>query len=200
MELKYDLYPIKNAVGAGEDRQYVRLVQQKPMNSLQLQEAIQQRCSLTKGDVAAVLSELHDQCVQAFCEGRRFYIPGIGYFSLSVGLEMSQDNAETKKATGREVKLNGINFRPEAEVLKEVERKISFVRTKNSKQSVQYTEEQMITMVKEYFRSNRYITCRTMRTQFGLTQYAAYRWLQQLCDKGVLVKDGTHRSTIYFLK
>ncbi len=200
MELKYELYPIKNAVGTGEDRQYVRLVQQESLNSQQLQEAIQQRCSLTKGDVAAVLSELHDQCVQAFCEGRRFYIPGIGYFSLSAGLEMPQDNAEKKKVTGREVKVNGINFRPEAGVLKEVERQVSFVRAKNSKQSVQYTEEQMITMVREYFKSNRYMSCRTMRTQFGLTQYAAYRWLQQLCDKGVLIKEKASRSAIYFLK
>lgn len=199
MELKYDLYTLKNAVGSGENRQYVRLIQQEPMNSHQLQEAIQQRCSLTKGDVAAVLSELHDLCVQAFSEGRRFYLPGIGYFSLSAGVEVSKDNGE-KKLTSREVKLNGINFRPEAGLQKEVERKVSFVRTKDSRQSVQYTEEQMITMIRESLKTNRYITCRMMRTQLGLTQYAAKKWLQLLCDKDILIKEGPTRSPIYFQK
>ena len=60
MELRYDIYTLNNAQGTGEKRQYVRIVQHEPMTEKQLQEKIQNRCSLTKGDVAAVLAELHD--------------------------------------------------------------------------------------------------------------------------------------------
>lgn len=63
MELKYDIYTLNNAQGTGEKRQYVRIVQHEPMTEKQLQEKIQNRCSLTKGDVAAVLAELHDLLV-----------------------------------------------------------------------------------------------------------------------------------------
>lgn len=72
MDLKYDIYTIKNSQGTGENRQYVRLVQHEPMTDKELETAIQNRCSLTKGDVAAVLRELHDICVQEFTMGREF--------------------------------------------------------------------------------------------------------------------------------
>lgn len=199
MELKYDLYNIHNAVGTGENRQYVRLVQHEPMTAKQLEAYIQQRCSLTKADVKAVLSELHDLCVQAFSEGRRFYIPEIGYFSLSAGLEMSEDNPD-KKVTGKEVRITGINFRPEASILKEVKQSVHFVRSKYTNQSTQYTEEKLLAKIKEYLQENRYITYRMMRICFGLTQYTAQKWLNHFCDKGIMVKDGTPHSPIYFLK
>ena len=51
MELKYDIYMLNNAQGTGEKRQYIRIVQHEPMTEKQLQEKIQSRCSLTKGDV-----------------------------------------------------------------------------------------------------------------------------------------------------
>ena len=66
MELKYDIYMLNNAQGTGEKRQYIRIVQHEPMTEKQLQEKIQSRCSLTKGDVAAVLAELHDLMVEEF--------------------------------------------------------------------------------------------------------------------------------------
>ena len=69
MELKYDIYALNNAQGIGEKRQYVRLVQHEPLTAKELQEKIETRCSLTKGDVAAVLSELHDICVEEFSMG-----------------------------------------------------------------------------------------------------------------------------------
>ena len=53
MELKYDIYKLHNSQGTGEERQYVRIIQHEPMSEKALQERIQNRCSLTKGDVAA---------------------------------------------------------------------------------------------------------------------------------------------------
>ena len=198
MELKYDIYTLRNSQGTGEDRQYVRIVQHEPMSEKALQERIQNRCSLTKGDVAAVLAELHDIAVQEFSEGRRFYIPEIGYFSLSASLEMPEENPD-KKITGKEVRLTGINFQPEKKLVEEVGRKIKFVRSRYSSQSTQYTEEKLLGKIEEYLQENRYITCKIMRFQFGLTQYTAQKWLNLFCDKGILVKDGTPRSPIYFL-
>lgn len=199
MELKYDLYTLNNSQGTGENREYVRLIQHEPMTAKQLQEKIQDRCSLTKGDVAAVLSELHDIAVQEFQMGHRFYIPEIGYFSMSASLEMPEDNPD-KKITGKEVRLTGINFRPEAGFLQEVQRGVHFVRSRYSSQSTKYTEEKLLEKIKEYLQENRYITCKIMRFQFGLTQYTAQKWLNYFCDKEILVKDGTPHSPIYFLK
>ena len=56
MDLKYDVYTITNAEGSGEERKYVRLKQHEAMTASELEAAIQQRCTLTKGDVAAVFT------------------------------------------------------------------------------------------------------------------------------------------------
>ena len=199
MELKYDIYKLRNSQGTGEERQYVRIVQHEPMNEKQLQETIQKRSSLTKGDVAAVLAELHDLCVEEFSLGHRFYIPEIGYFSLSASLEMPEDNSD-KKVTGKEVRITGINFRPEGKLLEEIQRKVHFVRSRYSNQSIPYTEEKMLAKIKEYLQENRFITTRMMRILFGLTPYMAQKWLTHFCEKGIMVKEGTQHAPIYFLK
>ena len=159
MELKYDIYTLNNAQGTGEKRQYVRIVQHEPMTEKQLQEKIQNRCSLTKGDVAAVLAELHDLMVEEFSLGRRFYIPEIGYFSMSASLEMPEENPD-KKITGKEVRITGIKFRPEGKLMEVVQRNVHFVRSRYSNQSTKYSEEKMLENIKEYLQKNRYITTR----------------------------------------
>ena len=151
MELKYDIYMLNNAQGTGEKRQYIRIVQHEPMTEKQLQEKIQSRCSLTKGDVAAVLAELHDLLVEEFSMGRRFYIPEIGYFSMSASLEMPEENPD-KKITGKEVRITGINFRPEGKLMEEVQRNVHFVRSRYSNQSTKYSEEKMLEKIKHPLR------------------------------------------------
>lgn len=198
MDLKYDIYSIKNAEGSGKTRQYVRLTLNDTMSADELKTKIQQRCTLTKGDVAAVLSELHDIAVQEFSMGRRLYVPELGYFSLSLGLEMPEDNPN-KKITGKEVRLRGINFRPEASLLKEVDRNIHFYRSEYSSRSTIYKEEKLWKKLREYFEKNRYITVKWMRIEFGLTRYMAQKWLDHFIEKGLLIKDGTPRSPTYFL-
>ena len=199
MDLKYDVYTIINAEGSGEERKYVRLKQHEAMTAHELEATIQQRCSLTKGDVAAVLSELHDICVEEFSLGRRFYIPEIGYFSMSASLDMPKDNPD-KKITGMEVSITGINFRPEAKLLEQVQRNTHFVRSKYTSQSTQYTEEKLLAKIKEYLQENRYVTTRILRILFGLTPYMAQKWLNHFCEKGIMVKEGTQHAPIYFLK
>lgn len=198
MDLKYDVYTITNAEGSGEERKYVRLKQHEAMTAHELEATIQQRCTLTKGDVAAVFSELHDIVVSEFSMGRRVYVPQLGYFSLAVNLEMPEDNPD-KKITGKEVRLRGINFRPEAGLLQEIERNIHFVRSEYSSRSNFFTEEKLWARLQEFFKENRYLTVSLMRMKFGLTRHMAQKWIDHFIAKGLLIKDGTPRSPIYFL-
>lgn len=198
MDLKYDVYTITNAEGSGEERKYVRLKQHEAMTASELEATIQQRCTLTKGDVAAVFTELHDIVVSEFSMGRRVYVPELGYFSLAVNLEMPEDNPD-KKITGKEVRLRGINFRPETGLLREIERNIHFVRSEYTGRSNSFTEEKLWTVLQQFFQENRYLTISLMRMKFGLSRHMAQKWIDHFIDKGLLVKDGTPRSPIYFL-
>lgn len=198
MDLKYDIYSIHNSQGSGEKRQYVRLQLADPMPEERLLDKIQRRSSLTKSDVAAVLAEIRDLLVEEFSLGRRVHIPEVGYFSLSAGLVTPEDGPD-KNVTGKEVRLTGINFRPEAGLMKNVQRNAHFIRARYSSQSNQYSEEKMRDKIKEYLRNERYITCRKMRITFGLTQYTAQKWLNHFCETGFLVKEGTRHTPIYFM-
>ena len=198
MDLKYDVYTITNAEGSGEERKYVRLKQHEAMTASELEATIQQRCTLTKGDVAAVFTELHDIVVSEFSMGRRVYVPQLGYFSLAVNLEMPEDNPD-KKITGKEVRLRGINFRPEAGLLQEIDRNVHFIRSEYTGRSNVFTEKKLWTVLQEFFQENRYLTISLMRMKFGLSRHMAQKWIDHFIDKGLLVKDGSPRSPIYFL-
>lgn len=198
MNLKYNVYSLNNSQGTGKNIQYVRLIQDEPLTAKQLQQKIQDRCSLTRGDVVAVLSELHDMAIHEFQMGHRFYIPGLGYFSMSASLEMPEDNPD-KKITGKEVQLTGINFRPEAGFLQELQQGLHYVRSQQPNQSVEYTADALLAKVKEYLHYHSYITARVLRLEFGLTQYMTNKWLRYFCDCGSLVKQGTAHSPIYVL-
>lgn len=198
MDLKYDVYTITNAEGSGEERKYVRLKQHEAMTASELEATIQQRCTLTKGDVAAVFTELHDIVVSEFSMGRRVYVPKLGYFSLAVNLEVPEDNPD-KKITGKEVRLRGINFRPEAGLLQEIDRNVHFIRSEYTGRSNVFTEKKLWTVLQEFLQENSYLTISLMRMKFGLSRHMAQKWIDHFIDKGLLVKDGSPRSPIYFL-
>lgn len=198
MNVNYDIYIINNASGQNKTRKYVQLKQAGPMTETELQKTIQSHCSLTKGDVAAVLTELHDIVIREFAMGRRVYIPGLGYFSMSAEIDALNKNSG-KKITGKEIRLRRINFRPEKGIMSELKRSVCFVRTKRSSKSNEYAENQILVRMEEYLRKNRFITCSIMRRMFGLTQYTAQKWLNLFVEKNVIQKDGTRRFPIYFL-
>lgn len=82
MDLKYDVYTITNAEGSGEERKYVRLKQHEAMTASELEATIQQRCTLTKGDVAAVFTELHDMLLVSSRWGAGFMFLNWDIFRL----------------------------------------------------------------------------------------------------------------------
>lgn len=91
MSIKYEIHGIKNAKGEGKEQKYVHLFAREPQSDCALEDDIQASCSLTKADVRAAFSAMRDHMVRALASGSRFHLPGVGYFSLSVGLDAPDD-------------------------------------------------------------------------------------------------------------
>ena len=108
------------------------------MSAQQLESYIQSSCSLTKGDVEATLSALCECMVQHLSHGNRFYIRSIGYFLLSINLNMPEDKASADYISVRNI------IRPDASMLQEVKRNVHFERAKYSTKSREHTEEMML--------------------------------------------------------
>ena len=149
MSIKYEIHGIKNAKGEGKEQKYVHLFAHEPQSDHALEEDIQASCSLTKADVRAAFSALRDHMARALASGSRFHLPGVGYFSLSVGLD-APDDLPSDKMRADYIRLCNIRFRPERSLLSEVGSGVSFERAGFSSRSRQYTEEQILSLLHHY--------------------------------------------------
>ena len=90
MSIKYEIHSIKNSNGKGEERHYAHLHEGTAMNADQLESHIEESCSLTKSDMEATLSALRAAMIRELSQGKRFHLPSIGSFSLSVDLNLPE--------------------------------------------------------------------------------------------------------------
>lgn len=198
MAIQYEIHSIHNAQGNGEERKYVRLKDHEPMTPKQIEQHIEQACTLTRGDVQAVMTSLHDLIVTELSHGARFYIPEVGYLSLSVTTELPEHRG-MDKMTGNDIRLRNINFKPTAELLGEVSRNLHFERSRYSSKSRQYTEEQLWDKMVAFIQEHGYICRRDLEFHFHLRQQTALKWLKYFTEKGALVKKGALNAPVYFL-
>ncbi len=196
MSIEYDIRSIPDPQGEGKDHKYVHLTDHTPMNARQLAAYIQGRCSLTKGDVQATLSALRDCMARELASGNRFYIPEVGYFSLSAGMDLPEGQG-TDRVKGYNVHVRNINFRPEASLLKELKQATRFERARTPARSKAYTEEELLKKADEYIAAHGCLTRRALETDFGLLEYTARKWLKHLVETGRLKKEGTRNSPVY---
>ena len=150
MAIKYEIQPIKNVQNTGRERRFARIFEQEPMTAAELEAHIQNNCTLTRGDIAAVLKALRDCIQHDLMHGRRFCMPEIGSFSLSVDLDMP-DALPDDKARADYISVRGIRFRPDASLLGEVQRGATFERARFSSKSREYDEEELVGKIQPLF-------------------------------------------------
>lgn len=195
MSINYEIHTINNSQGSGAARHFARIFEGSPMSAQQLERLIQDNSTLKKGDIEATLSELREQMVRELSQGHRFYIPNVGYFSLSVKLDA--DGKAVEKVSSGDLRLHNINFRPEASLLQEVSSKVRFRRARLTSKSVVYEEKQLLSLLMDYLAANHFITCRTMQRQFGLRETAARKWLKRFVEQGVIRREGARNAPVY---
>ncbi len=195
MDVKFEIGTINNSEGKGGTRKYVRLQQERSVTADELAAAIEHECTLSRADIKAVFEALRYHVVDELRSGKRLHIPRLGYFSLSAALAGSDSG---KKITGKDVYLRGINFQPEDSLMREVGYDLRFSRAKYISQSVPYTADELWSKVSAYLSSHHYITCRIMRSEFGLSDRMARRWLTTFVEQGKLMKGGTRHMGVYY--
>ena len=168
------------------------------MTQKQLEDHLHTHAMLTRGEVQAVLTTVRDCMLHELAAGHRFYMPGIGYFSLSVACEVPQE-VPSSKVRGNRISVRNVNFRPEAELVGEVRRQTRFERAPYTTASRPYTEHEMTDAVTAYLSANPCVTRRIMETEFGLRRSMAGKWLKRLTESGVLVKTGSNSAPVYLL-
>lgn len=198
MPIKYEVQHLENAAGSGEARPFIRLHQGVAMTAEQLAATIAESSTLTPADVKAVMSELCHYAKQELKSGNRFYLPEIGYLSLSVG-NTPPDKLPHGKITGKDIYVRNVDFKPEAKFLNEIKREVNFEKSHYISKSVSYTADDLWQKVETYLTENHYITRRIMGIQFGLSRYKAAQWFERFVEEGRMMKKGTRHQPLYFL-
>ena len=180
MEVKFEIGTINNAEGKGIARKYIRLQQEEPMTDDELASAIEHECTLSRADIKAVFEALRYHVTRSLSSGRRFHLPKLGYFSLAASLTNpeeqltnSKKQKQQRKITGRDISLRGINFQPEDSLMSDLRLNVNFTKAKYTGQSVAYLPDELWSKVSDYLSTHRYLTCRIMRSTFGLSARVA---------------------------
>lgn len=189
MNIHYEVKTLKNSRGEGKDNTFVTLEQQQCMTAEQMEAQIESACSLTKADVRGVMAAVRELAAQQLTQGSRLYLPGLGWLSLSVGLNR-ESRRDGHRITGKDVIVRGIRFRPEAKLLNEIKENVSFTSSALSSNLKEYTEDELWDKLATYLGEHSYITRRDMRQKFGLSKYKAQQWLDRYAVAGKAVMHG----------
>ena len=159
-----------------------------------------------EGIIRAVFDALAETMATWMPLGHTMKIDGLGVFSLSLGFDTStaSEKAEMKKQEFdddadpklkyRHVCIKGINFKPDPELLKEMNRQATFDRVgvdvevaKTSK----YTREERLAKAKEIIRSRGYMTLTDYALATGQSKTTASNDLKRIVadpDSGITTR------------
>ena len=70
--------------GDGVKHFHARAVERETIRMDRLSHFVTHRCTVSESDILAVLTALSDVMVDAFLEGHRVYLRGLGYFDITL--------------------------------------------------------------------------------------------------------------------
>lgn len=169
---------------------------------------------ISEGIIRAVFDALASAMACWMPMGHTMKIDGLGVFSLSLGFDTStpsekailqkQKNVDDDdpKQKYRHVCIKGINFKPDPELLKEMNKLASFdrvgVAVEVQKKSL-YSREERLTKAKAIIRSHGYMTLTDYALATGLSKSAASKDLKQIvadASSGITAR-GQHSHKIW---
>ena len=177
-----------------EPKYHARVVGGQTIGMESLVHHIQQRSTLSKGDIAAVIDELGVELVNELCDGNRIYLPGIGYFSLTLS---APQQANPKQTHNQHIRIKKVEFRADQHLKDQLKEKAAFQRSTNKRHSASISDEKVIKLLREAFHETPYLSRPDFAELCGFTRMTAQRHLDQLIKEGKIVKKGSPRFPIY---
>ena len=199
MAILFDFYHSPSAQQEGEEKEerfHARVVSNQTLGLEEMVQNISQRCTLTKGDILAVMGELSDEVANGLLRGKQVNVPGIGLFSLS--LKAPRD-ANPDKTLARHIEVKRVEFRADYQLRQRVKEQAVFERSREKVHSARIDRTEMEALLTEHFKRHAYITRNGFEELCHLTRSTAARHLRRLVAEGRLINTGTRRNPIYEL-
>lgn len=195
MPILFDFYVSPSDSEKEEKEKYhARVVRSHTVQIDDIVNNISKRCTLSKGDIRAVLDELGDEIVYNLCEGNRVYLPGIGYFYLSLS---TPKEADPKTTRSQSIGIKAVEFRADSVLKTSLENHAKFERSDIKVHSSRLNIYEIDALLEDYFHKNEFLTRIKFEKLCGFTKTTAQRHLQRLMDEGRLVNVNTRHNPIY---
>lgn len=196
MAINYDWFENPQTDPKEETTLHVRPCFNGTVDTKTLARHIQNRCSLTQGDILAVLAELNDVIGYELREGRQVHIEGLGYFVPTLSVEGRVTPGMPLRERNRKVRFKGIAFRMDKELRQSIG-PVQLTMTRWATHSQEYTAEECEERLTKYFSQHDFLTRRDLQFLLGLKKTKAVTLLQQWREAGKLLNRGTFRQPIY---
>ena len=153
---KYIKQEMIDLSGKGEEKVYYRLQTERNIDFKELTQQIEEHHNLmNRGLVNSVMAYVVDEMAELLGKGYSVTIDGLGTFRASIGLEEDKDmdtfDGDDTKRNARSLRLTGIYYRSDKELVKKANRHCKLERAGESRlHHTPYTKEERLKLAHQY--------------------------------------------------
>ena len=153
---KYIKQEMVDLSGKGEEKIYYRLQTERNIDFAELAQQIEQHHGLmNRGLIKNVMSYVVDEMAELLGKGYSVSIDGLGTFRASIGLEKDKEmdtfDEDDTKRNARSLRLTGINYRSDKDLIKKANRHCKLERAGESRlHHTPYTQEERLKLALQY--------------------------------------------------
>ena len=153
---KYIKQEMVDLSGKGEEKIYYRLQTERNMDFAELAQQIEQHHGLmNRGLIKNVMSYVVDEMAELLGKGYSVSIDGLGTFRASIGLEEDKEmdtfDGDDTKRNARSLRLTGINYRADKDLIKKANRHCKLERAGESRlHHTPYSKEERLKLAQQY--------------------------------------------------
>jgi predicted histone-like DNA-binding protein len=153
---KYIKQEMVDLSGKGEEKIYYRLQTERNIDFTELAQQIEQHHGLmNRGLVMNVMSHIVDEMAELLGKGYSVSIDGLGTFRASIGLEKDKEmdtfDEDDTKRNARSLRLTGLNYRADKDLIKKANRHCKLERAGESRlHHTPYTQEERLKQALQY--------------------------------------------------
>ena len=153
---KYIKQEMIDLSGKGEEKAYYRLQTERNIDFKELTQQIEEHHNLmNRGLVKSVMAYVVDEMAELLGKGYSVTIDGLGTFRASLGLEEDKEmdtfEGDDTKRNARSLRLTGINYRTDKELVKKANRHCKLERAGESRlHHTPYSKEERLKLAHQY--------------------------------------------------
>ena len=153
---KYIKQEMIDLSGKGEEKVYYRLQTERNIDFKELTQQIEEHHNLmNRGLVNSVMAYVVDEMAELLGKGYSVTIDGLGTFRASIGLEEDKEmdtfDGDDTKRNARSLRLTGIYYRSDKELVKKANRHCKLERAGESRlHHTPYTKEERLKLAHQY--------------------------------------------------